>query len=162
MITAVEYRYYKKLEVIVSSEGDLLSFKGKGKTLRIRKTNPDRLGYIRPIFFGKLTYLHRIIAECFLPNPNNFKEVNHINRNKSDNRVSNLEWCDKRHNMNCVYTDGIKKYGASKDKNRGLWTSAIKIQNRMVHLGRFKNKEDAFDLFYLAYSSHYGVEPWQM
>ena len=38
--------------------------------------------------------LHRLIAETFLPNPNNLRTVNHINGNKLDNRVANLEWAD--------------------------------------------------------------------
>ena len=38
--------------------------------------------------------LHRLIAETFIPNPNNLRTVNHINGNKLDNRVSNLEWAD--------------------------------------------------------------------
>ena len=38
--------------------------------------------------------LHRLIAETFIPNPNNLRTVNHINGNQLDNRVSNLEWAD--------------------------------------------------------------------
>jgi len=44
-------------------------------------------------------YVHRLIAETFLENPHNYTEIDHINRDKSDNRVSNLKWCDRKENM---------------------------------------------------------------
>lgn len=43
---------------------------------------------------------HRLVAESFIPNPNNYPIINHIDENKSNNIVSNLEWCDFKHNNN--------------------------------------------------------------
>ena len=44
-------------------------------------------------------YVHRIVATCFLPNPNNYPEVNHIDNDPTNNAVSNLEWCSHEYNM---------------------------------------------------------------
>lgn len=56
----------------------------------------------------KHVYIHRIIAETFLSNPNMYEEVNHIDGNKANNSVSNLEWCSRAMNMNHAYQSGLK------------------------------------------------------
>lgn len=49
-------------------------------------------------------YLHRIVAEAFIPNPYNFPEVNHLDTDPRNCKVSNLEWCTRQHNVNYYKT----------------------------------------------------------
>ena len=46
----------------------------------------------------KLRNVHRLVAQAFIPNPNNYPQVNHKDEDPSNNNVSNLEWCDAQYN----------------------------------------------------------------
>lgn len=71
----------------ISEKGDV---RKKGTSL-IRKTYPVN-GHPKLIINGKTEYISRLVAETYIPNPNNKSDVNHIDRNTRNNNVNNLEW----------------------------------------------------------------------
>lgn len=64
---------------------------------------------------GRVLYksVHRLVAEAFIPNPNDFEYVNHKDENKRNNSISNLEWCTNKYNV--AYSLGKKVIQLSKD-----------------------------------------------
>lgn len=51
--------------------------------------------------------VHRLLMETFVPNPNNYPQINHIDGNKLNNNLSNLEWCTASHNSKHAVTIGL-------------------------------------------------------
>ena len=84
-----------------------------GATLSPFKT---KNGYMKINIKKKGYYVHRLVAETFIPNPNHKMQVNHIDMNRTNNRVSNLEWVSQSENIKHAITtkrkNGIapKKY----------------------------------------------------
>ena len=89
----------------VSNLGNVksLNYNGTGKE-RILKSCVHKSGYLVVILYkdgkAKIHYVHRLVAEAFIDNPDNLPCVNHKNEDKTDNRVENLEFCSYQYNIN--------------------------------------------------------------
>jgi len=59
-------------------------------------------------FKHKTISVHRLVAQAFIPNPDNLPQVNHIDGHKENNCVDNLEWCDNLYNMQHSYKLGLR------------------------------------------------------
>ena len=84
----------------------------------------------------KRVYVHRLVAQAFIPNPENKRDVNHINGNKKDNRLENLEWTT--HRENTIHGRDVLGLFENKDKaKKVLCIELNKKFNSMCEACRF-------------------------
>ena len=89
----------------------------------------DNVGYLQVKLSkeGKWYYkrVHRLVAEAFILNPNNLKQVNHIDGDKTNNEVSNLEWIDNKNNTQHGYDNNLYH-----SKHRNI---KIEVYDKITH-----------------------------
>lgn len=114
------------------TNGYLLSqtLDGKGNYLQVNLSKNGK---------SKSELVHRIVAKAFIENPNNLPEVNHKDENKTNNAVSNLEWCDHYYNNH---------YGTKETASRGMKNSMNKFDEDTI----LKIKQ-----LYIPYDKEYGI-----
>lgn len=96
------------------------------KTNKVLKPYVSKRGYYRVKLYtvehsAKMFQVHRLVAQAFIPNPNNLPEVNHIDGNKLNNCVDNLEWCTAKDNTKHAYENGLRVncHSDATNKKRG-------------------------------------------
>ena len=129
----------------VSNFGNVKNNKNK-----LVKPNISNWGYYRVSLskkgVKKYYRIHRLVGIAFIENPENKPEIDHIDRNKLNNNLSNLRWAfsfenvrnvNKRDNTSSTYK------GVSYRKDNGKWRSRIRINNKLISLGEYENEVDA-------------------
>ena len=97
-------------DYMVSDHGRILSFKGKSKLIISSSITAKGYEYVairqKGIYVGYS--VHRLVATAFIPNPKRLPQVNHLDGNKLNNHVANLEWCDANDNVMHAIRTGLR------------------------------------------------------
>jgi hypothetical protein len=106
----------------ITKDGNVFS----GKTNKFLKAQISTTGYKIIMLRGKAFKIHRLVSIAFLTNSENHKCINHIDGNKLNNNVDNLEWCSHSHNLQHAYDVGLR---SGKHLRKYTDDDAIKIDN---------------------------------
>jgi hypothetical protein len=117
---------YKKCQVSV--DGTVI-----GESGRVLKHSISGNGYLTVCVSGRNACVHRVLAECFIPNPDNKPCVNHIDGNKLNNSLDNLEWATYSENNQHAYNIGLKTAAPSHGESHGM----CKLTNEDVYVIRY-------------------------
>lgn len=120
----------------ITIDGDVYSYIGGKHKLKYSSNK----GYLQVTIGSRLKKrvtrkIHRLVALAFIPNPNNYKQVNHIDGNKQNNNINNLEWIDNKNNQRHAILNGLKQ--TSVIKMYSLENKLLKTFNSMFEVLNF-------------------------
>jgi len=132
-------------EIIDGTEGYKISNYGRVKNHKGKITNGSNheSGYLWVSISPKQYLLHRLVAKVFIPNPENKEQVNHIDGNKTNACISNLEWCSNKENSQHAHDNGLNPNTKH----------IIQYDINMKKIKKFKSQIEASKELNISYSS---------
>lgn len=151
-----QFRKLKSLKFLyeINEDGVIRNVKSK----KILTPYKEKNGYMRVKFENKClggvirSSVHQLIAEAFIPNPNNLPEINHIDSNRANNSIENLEWVTHSQNMRHSWNKGINHEGFDKYREQAKrritngereFESICQAAEWLVGIGRSKSRTSA-------------------
>jgi len=131
---------------LIFEDGRVFSKKRPSTNGGFMKPNVKKDGYLQVQLnnYGQKTFMiHRLIATYYIPNPNNYEEVDHIDRNRQNNSIDNLRWVDRSMNQQNKGLFKTNKLGISNIYQTDYGYRFQKKVNGKKHTKRFKTLEDA-------------------
>ncbi len=129
----------------LNKKGVMMSFKG-----RVLSKCNDKDGYkmvgLTKNKHTKTKRIHRLVADAFIPNPDNLPQVNHINGIKDDNRVENLEWCTASYNQKHS-VDVLKRKILKGQEVGGSLLTEILIEEMIIEKNKGKTYNELEEIF---------------
>lgn len=127
----IKGKHYTKEDYIITKNGEVINKHNN----HISKPQLNGKGYYRVYIGSKLYFVHRLVAEKYIPNPDKKIQVNHKDGNKLNNCVDNLEWVTNQENRNHAVKNDLQLKGS-----KCPWSKLN--ENDVIYILKNKNKSN--------------------